>query len=81
MHITENIDSKRFERGTKYSAEGYAYHNVTKQFIRKHAHKDPYPGAPYKVLPDLVVKYNLVTEVWNCHGDSTHVTTYYYTAI
>ncbi|XP_065913773.1 uncharacterized protein [Dysidea avara] len=39
--------------------------DVTKQFIRKHAHKDPYPRAPYKVLPDLVVKYNLATELSN----------------
>lgn len=37
--------------------------DVTKQFIRRHAHKDPYPGAPYKVLPQLAAKYNLVTEV------------------
>ena len=41
--------------------------DVTKQFIRKHAYKDPYPGAPYKVLPELAAKYNLVTEVSGCH--------------
>ena len=49
--------------------------DVTKQFIRRHTHKDPYPGAPYKVLPELATKYNLTTEVsmvamtvvCNCH--------------
>ena len=41
--------------------------DVTKQFIRKHALKDPYPGAPYKVLPEFADKYNLVTEVSDCH--------------
>ena len=41
--------------------------DVTKQFIRRHAHKDPYPGAPYKVLPELAAKYSLITEVSSCH--------------
>ena len=41
--------------------------DVTKQFIKRHTHKDPYPGAPYKVLPELAAKYNLVTEVSGCH--------------
>lgn len=47
--------------------------DVTKQFIRKHTHKDPYPGAPYKVLPELAIKYNLVTEVSDLHGSITKI--------
>ena len=43
--------------------------DVTKQFIRRHAHRDPYHGAPYKVLPELAAKYNLVTEVSGHHGN------------